>query len=172
MELVNSLDQINNSIKSLSTSGYWSRYYPLISALIAAITAIAATKASVWFSSRRLELNCARALLTEIRQITAQINLALNEEKQSNYVRIAFLAASDRICPIYRGAATTVGLLDAQVVNGVIEFYAALLTIRQLRLSFDHNVDDAFSKEILQSIVNKGTRAIDTLDRTYGQKLK
>jgi hypothetical protein len=109
-DIVRALNRIADSVMAVaanfasSTHADWTRYSPLIAAFVAAVTAIAATRASVWFSSRRLELNCARALLVEIRGINTEVATALVREKERTFVRLPFLAVSDRVCPVYRGA--------------------------------------------------------------------
>jgi hypothetical protein len=170
VDVAEALVQINNSLQALSKRGSWTTYLPLIAAVIATLTAIASTKASVWFSSRRLELNCARALLAEVRGINSEIKSAIASEQQRDFVRVGFLAVSDRICPVYRGVATTVGLLKGRVIQDVVVYYSAILTLRPIFVA-DQNVKDAFLKGHLLEVCKKGDVAISTIESEYRGKI-
>jgi hypothetical protein len=170
LDVTESLAEINNSIRALAKEGALSSYFPLIGMVASAIVAILATRASVWFSSKRLELNCARALRAEINGINEEIKRSVENEKIHTYAKVSFLATSDRICPVYRGAATSVGLLDTKVIEQVINFYSAVLTLKPVVLA-DVSVKDAFAKSELIDIAAKGKLSIDALQEKYGRKL-
>lgn len=170
MEIVEALSQINNSIGSLSRRNDLTAYFPIIAVLISTATAIAATWASVRFSSRRLELNCVRALVAEIEGIDAQIRLALCEERQKTYVRISFLSAPERMCPIYKGAATNIGLIKSEAITDLIKFYSAVLTIKPIKVN-DQELGDAFSKEALEAILATAKKSVLTFRHKYGNQI-
>ena len=142
----------------------------LVGAFIAAVAAIAASKASEVFSSRRLEANCVRALAVEIRRLTAAVSAGANEELVADFVRISFLTYPDSICPIYMGVTHNIGLLHSEAILSIVDFYSTIITVKPIKVN-NQNVNDAFSKKDLEIMAEKGNTAIRVIEKIYNNKL-
>ena len=164
MDIVEALNLIDQSLEKISYSSYWSRYLPALSAIVAALTAVLATKSSVWFSSRRIEINCARALFVEIRQIVESIDSSVADYSQNNYVKVSFLLNPDRICPVYRGASVSIGLLNSSAIHSIVDFYTSVLTVKPISVKNPDEMGLLFLKDTLSSISNKGTIAFKCIE--------
>lgn len=142
----------------------------LIAAFIAAVTSIAATRAAVWFQTRRTEQNVAASLYQEIKFIKAALDNAISSEKRKDYVRIQSLTSPDRVCPLYRGVGPSIGVMPAVIGSKLVSFYTALLTVRPIAVD-DKIIADAFKVEEISVISALGGECLRALEAQYSRAM-
>jgi hypothetical protein len=143
----------------------WTQYLPLMVALLSAVVAVVVARASVYFAARRTERNCGLSLLAEVHRLCTAIAATRDEQNQTTYARARYLLAPEQLCSIYRGAGPNLGLLKAEVLSVVVEFYAKVLTLRPTTV---RGIDDAFSGADLDAIVELGDHCQQVIANRYG----
>jgi hypothetical protein len=145
----------------------WIQYLPLITAAFSAVVAIIAVRLSVHFASKRAERNCALGLLAEIGEIHTALQGLFHKQPQTTYVQSSYLSRADQLCTVYRGAGSTLGLLDATCLQQVVAFYGSVLTLTPLRDA----PPDAYAKPDLTRVMSNAELCQASLRRVYADGL-
>ncbi|MCR9243121.1 MAG: hypothetical protein NXH87_17205 [Rhodobiaceae bacterium] len=101
----------------------------LVAALIAATAAIVAVVVSFRMQRKSRERSVATALLNEVCVIKAVLDVLLHKTGMKEFVVTSKLESPSSVCGVYLGSAQDLGLLQSDVVGGVVNFYTMFLSI-------------------------------------------
>lgn len=99
------------------------------SALLAAVAAIAAAWATVYFQNKSVKENISAAIDMEIEAVVKELQRAIDTDPNNTAIRCDLAKLRSSGVPVFSGNSHSVSMLEKQIASEIFEFYTAFLTI-------------------------------------------